>query len=200
MTSDLTPKGERRRQAIVMAASQLLREEGLDAVRHRAVASRAGLPLASTTYYFRSLHDLVVQAVEFSGRMELERVERQITTMSYDKRDAEVMSELIVDLVIGELGDAGNHEELISRYERLVTFIRNPELHEVQRRLRVELGTHLRCLIEKSSRVIAPVHLSFLISVVEGAVLCALLEGNAQPHALVHAVLVEIIDIVAPQH
>ena len=58
----VTPKGERRRYALVSAAAELLCEGGFDAVRHRAVAQRAGLPLASTTYYFSSLDDLIEKA------------------------------------------------------------------------------------------------------------------------------------------
>jgi len=63
----VTPKGERRRYALVSAAADLLCEGGFDAVRHRAVARRAGLPLASTTYYFSSLDDLIEKAVEYAG-------------------------------------------------------------------------------------------------------------------------------------
>ena len=53
VTSAVTPKGERRRGALVSAAADLLCEGGFEAVRHRAVARRAGLPLASTTYQSR---------------------------------------------------------------------------------------------------------------------------------------------------
>ena len=67
VTAAVTPKGERRRYALVSAAAELLCEGGFDAVRHRAVARRAGLPLASTTYYFSSLDDLLVHAVEYTG-------------------------------------------------------------------------------------------------------------------------------------
>ena len=68
VTAAVTPKGERRRYALVSAAAELLCEGGFDAVRHRAVARRAGLPLASTTYYFSSLDDLIAKAVEHVGR------------------------------------------------------------------------------------------------------------------------------------
>src|SRR4051812_50083921 len=71
MTAATTPKGERRRAALVEAAAKLLVEGGFDAVRHRAVAERAGLPLASTTYYFDSLEDLVTAAVEHHSNAEL---------------------------------------------------------------------------------------------------------------------------------
>ena len=47
------------KDAALLAAADLLVEGGFDAVRHRAVATRAGLPLASTTYYFESLDDLI---------------------------------------------------------------------------------------------------------------------------------------------
>ena len=63
-----TPKGERRRDALTAAAAELLGSGGFDAVRHRAVAEKAGLPLASTTYYFASLDELVTVAVERHGR------------------------------------------------------------------------------------------------------------------------------------
>ncbi|WP_280277368.1 TetR/AcrR family transcriptional regulator, partial [Nocardia wallacei] len=78
MITATTPKGERRRQALVAAAAELLLEGGFDAVRHRSVATRADLPLASTTYYFESLEDLIARAVEFSGNAELEAMRRRV--------------------------------------------------------------------------------------------------------------------------
>ena len=74
VTAAVTPKGERRRYALVSAAADLLCEGGFDAVRHRAVARRAGLPLASTTYYFSSLDDLIAKAVEYAGTREAEQL------------------------------------------------------------------------------------------------------------------------------
>ncbi len=41
----------------------MLVEEGFSALTHRAVANRAGVPLASTTYYFSSVDDLAEQAL-----------------------------------------------------------------------------------------------------------------------------------------
>src|SRR3954452_23750675 len=78
MTAATTPKGERRRAALVEAAAKLLAEGGFDAVRHRAVAERAGLPLASTTYYFDSLEDLVTAAVEHHSNAELAAGRRRL--------------------------------------------------------------------------------------------------------------------------
>src|SRR3954464_1415614 len=70
VTAAVTPKGVRRKYALVTAAAELLCEGGFDAVRHRAVARRAGLPLAATTYYFSSLDDPFVKAGEHVGALE----------------------------------------------------------------------------------------------------------------------------------
>jgi DNA-binding transcriptional regulator YbjK len=46
------------------ATIELLGETGVRSVTHRAVAERAGVPLASTTYYFGSVHELVEEALK----------------------------------------------------------------------------------------------------------------------------------------
>lgn len=79
VTAAVTPKGERRRYALVSAAAELLGEGGFEAVRHRAVARRAGLPLASTTYYFSSLDDLIARAVEHIGMIEVAQLRARVS-------------------------------------------------------------------------------------------------------------------------
>ncbi len=49
---------EARRAAIVTAAAELITEIGVDAITHRLVAARAGVPLGATTQYFATLDDL----------------------------------------------------------------------------------------------------------------------------------------------
>ncbi len=98
----VTPKGERRRYALVSAAAELLCEGGFEAVRHRAVARRAGLPLASTTYYFSSLDDLIASAVAHIGMMEVAQLRAQVATLSRRRRSADKTAELLVELLVGE--------------------------------------------------------------------------------------------------
>lgn len=61
MTTPLSrqPRGAARRDAIVDAAAALVVERGPGSLTHRAIAQRAEVPLAATTYYFASLDDLV---------------------------------------------------------------------------------------------------------------------------------------------
>ncbi|WP_137819476.1 MULTISPECIES: TetR/AcrR family transcriptional regulator [unclassified Pseudomonas] len=50
---------EQRRQAILDAAMRIIVREGVRAVRHRAVAAEAQVPLSATTYYFKDINDLI---------------------------------------------------------------------------------------------------------------------------------------------
>ncbi|MHA6494277.1 TetR/AcrR family transcriptional regulator [Pseudomonas borbori] len=50
---------EQRRQAILDAAMRIIVREGVRAVRHRAVASEAAVPLSATTYYFKDINVLI---------------------------------------------------------------------------------------------------------------------------------------------
>lgn len=53
-----------RREALLAAAIELFAEGGSRSVTHRAVAARAGLPSATTTYYFASIEDLVRESLQ----------------------------------------------------------------------------------------------------------------------------------------
>ncbi|WP_217178609.1 TetR/AcrR family transcriptional regulator [Streptomyces sp. AC495_CC817] len=69
---------EARRREIVTAAAELIVEIGVDAITHRKVASRAGVPLGATTQYFATLDDLREAAVralaeEIESRIEVTR-------------------------------------------------------------------------------------------------------------------------------
>ena len=135
VTAAVTPKGERRRYALVSAAAELLCEGGFDAVRHRAVARRAGLPLASTTYYFSSLDDLIVKAVEHIGALEAQQLRERVASLSRRRRGAESTADVLVDLLVGDDPETQVSEQLISRYERYIACARQPALREVQRRI-----------------------------------------------------------------
>ncbi len=181
------------------AAAELLLEGGFDAVRHRSVATRAELPLASTTYYFESLEDLIARAVEFSGNAELEAMRRRIGEVTHRRRGAEATVDLVLDLLIGPDGvDEGARGRLIARYERTVASARHPELREVQLRLRGQLDELLSDVLRRSDRMVRPEQLRRLVAVVDGAVVAALSESDPQPRRPARGALLEVIDIVAP--
>lgn len=163
------------------------------------MATRADLPLASTTYYFESLEDLIARAVEFSGNAELEAMRRRIGEVTHRRRGAEATVDLILDLLVGAEGyDEFARGQLLARYERSVASARHPELREVQLRLRSQLEELLADVLRRSDRVVRGEQLRRLVAVVDGAVVAALTEPDPQPRRTARGALLELIDVIAP--
>lgn len=189
MTAASTPKGERRRQALVTAAAQLLVEGGFDAVRHRAVAERAGLPLASTTYYFSSLEDLISAAVEHNAREELTAGRARLADLSEQPRSTDAVIELLLDLLLGVDSRHGGVEPVLLRYERLVGSPRRPYLAPLMREMAAELQKLLAEIFHRSGADVGSERLTELIALVDGAVVNALIESDPDPRAVARRTL-----------
>jgi len=187
VTAASTPKGERRRQALVEAAAALLADGGFDAVRHRAVAERAGLPLASTTYYFRSLDELVSAAVEHGARVELAACREAL-----EDADPGDFVDLFLDALLGP-ASPGDFDAVLVRYERFVAAGRRPWLGPLMRELRAELDVLLIDMARKCGRSAAPNELARLVAIVDGAVISALIESNPDPRAAARRMLLPML-------
>jgi DNA-binding transcriptional regulator YbjK len=194
----VTPKGERRRYALVNAAAELLSEGGFEAVRHRAVARRAGLPLASTTYYFSSLDDLIASAVAHIGMLEVAQLRAQVATLSRRRRSGDKTADLLVELLVGSESEPRLTEQLISRYERHIACTRLPGLREIQRRTMRQRVDAVADVIERSGRSVRPELVSALICTIDGAVVSALVDELQDPRAVVRSTVIDVIDAVAP--
>ena len=174
VTAAVTPKGEKRRFALVSAAADLLCEGGFDAVRHRAVARRAGLPLASTTYYFSSLDDLIAKAVEHVGIREAQQLRERVDTLSRRRRGAESTADVLVDLLVGDGPGPRDNEQLISRYERYIACARQPGLRDAQRRIMKQRTDAVVEVVERSGRAVRSELLTALVCAVDGAVVASM--------------------------
>lgn len=183
-----TEKGERRRQALTDAAAQLLREGGFDAIRHRAVAERAGLPLASTTYYFDSLDELVTAAVERTSRDELAEGRAHL-----DAGDPGDPLELVLDQLLGAESRDGGLDAVLLRYERLVGAGRRPYLAPLMRELRGELDAVLAEALARAGHTLDVDALRHVVEVVDGAVLSALIEADPDPRKAAHTALLRVL-------
>jgi DNA-binding transcriptional regulator YbjK len=204
VTAAVTPKGVRRQYALVSAAADLLCEGGFDAVRHRAVARRAGLPLAATTYYFSSLDDLIVKAVEHIGALEAQQMREKLASLSRRRRGADSTVDVLVDLLVGDDPCVGDDpetqvsEQLISRYERYIACARQPALREVQRRILQQRTDAVVQVVERSGRSVRPEHVTALVCAVDGAVVAALVDDCEGPRSAARATLIDVIDVLAP--
>lgn len=188
-----TAKGERRRAELVTAAAALLRAGGFDAVRHRAVAERAGLPLASTTYYFASLDELVTAAAERTSRDELAEGRDQLAALGEGPVDRGELVELVIDQLLGPESRSGGLDAVLLRYERLVGAGRRPYLAPLMRELRGELDALLGALLARGGRALGGAELRDLVSLVDGAVISALIEADPDPRAAAREVLRRVL-------
>ncbi|SDX22260.1 DNA-binding transcriptional regulator YbjK [Amycolatopsis xylanica] len=186
-----TPKGERRRAALVEAAAQLLGEGGFDAIRHRAVAERADLPLASTTYYFDSLDELVIAAVEHYSFTELAESRKRIEAQSDPAKGVDGLLDLILFMLLGdETGDTeADNEAVVLRYERLVATGRRKYLRPVMRKITVEFNAQLGEIFSRAGRPMPPSAVERLVALVDGAVVNALIEIDPDPRGVAKRML-----------
>lgn len=166
-------------------------------MRHRAVAQRAGLPLASTTYYFSSLDDLIARAVEHVGMIEVAQLRARVAELSRRRRGPETTAEVLVDLLVGDVAGPGLAEQLTSRYERHIACTRLPALRESMRRSLRQRAEAVAEAIDRSGRSVHIELVCTLICAVDGSVVSALVEGR-DPHAAALGTLVDLIDVLAP--
>lgn len=166
-------------------------------MRHRAVARRAGLPLASTTYYFSSLDDLIASAVEHVGSREAEQLRSRVAALSRRRRGAESTADILVDLLVGETPEHVT-EQLISRYERFIACARQPGLRDIQRRILRQRTDAVVEVVERSGRSVKAELLTALVCAVDGAVVAALVDDGDGPRATARATLIDVIDVLAP--
>ena len=179
------------------AAAELLSEGGFEAVRHRAVARRAGLPLASTTYYFSSLDDLIARAVEHIGMIEVAQLRSQVNALSRRRRGPETTAEVLVDLLVGDVSGPGLAEQLISRYERNIACTRLPALQETMRRSLRQRADAVAEALDRSGRSAHIELVCTLMCAIDGSVVSALVEGR-DPRSAVLGAVTDLIDVLAP--
>jgi DNA-binding transcriptional regulator YbjK len=172
--SPVTPKGAARREAIVAAAATLVTTEGPDAVSHRSVATAAGVPLAATTYYFRSLDDLLVAAVQRAADQELDAVAELVAALPRRRRSAQWAAELAVGVVLGPRRQTD--AAIQAHYERFLAGGRHPALRPVLRAARRRVDALLGEALDRCGH--GGADLGRLVAVVDGTAISALVEGD----------------------
>jgi DNA-binding transcriptional regulator YbjK len=109
-----------RRDALLAAAVQVVGERGVGGTTHRAVTERAGVPLATASYYFASIDELIAQALTafVKGRAE------EVALRDEDASPAEI-ADWYANQVMGL-----EKEKRLAFYEVLLNAARTPELED----------------------------------------------------------------------
>lgn len=180
-------RGEQRRSALVDAAAALLLEGGFGAVAHRAVAARAGAPLAATTYYFSSLDDLVGAALTSLVDSWLAGAQGVLDRLPERIDDAPTLVGAVVGVVLG--GSDGDDEgALLTMYERFLQAGRSPHLRSVVTAYGARLDALLLDLLRRSSPTADEESVRRVLAALDGTVLRALAEGRPAVPAATAAV------------
>jgi DNA-binding transcriptional regulator YbjK len=127
------PRGAARREALLDAVLRIVAEVGADAVTHRRVAAEAGLPLASTTYYFDSKEHLLTAALERAAEQDMARLHALLTEAPEDASDPLALA---VDSILDPVddNDLSCRASLLATYSLMLEAARRPALLEVNRR------------------------------------------------------------------
>ncbi|MGC4935047.1 TetR/AcrR family transcriptional regulator [Gordonia sp. DT30] len=196
MTSAATPKGTRRRTRLIEAAGALLLEGGFDAVRHRAVADRAKLPLASTTYYFASLEDLMAEAAQYITRSADEAIAARGAALTRRRRGVAATAEALSAVFVGSQTPI---EDLAARYELIALAPRYPLLCDIVEERRQHVSEIHEGVLAKSGRSCDPRQVDWLIAVEDGAVVGSLGCSDGSPFEAARAALGGVVDLLAPR-
>jgi DNA-binding transcriptional regulator YbjK len=123
------PRGPERREALLDATLRVLVERGPEAVTHRRVAEAAGLPLASTTYWFASKDELVAEAYRLAARRDVERLEARAQALGPAGDPVAAILALVVDPFVGDTPE--HRAEIVAAYTLWLHAARQPDLRAI---------------------------------------------------------------------
>jgi DNA-binding transcriptional regulator YbjK len=123
-------RGEQRRAELLDAAIHLIGAHGLDAVTHRAVAAEAGVPAASTSYYFRSKDELIDEALRTLATREIERLRQRRAALGTAAADLEATTEAL-SAWIEEQVEAEGRVAMLAQYQLQLEAARRPAAREI---------------------------------------------------------------------
>ncbi|HWH94003.1 MAG TPA: TetR family transcriptional regulator, partial [Baekduia sp.] len=97
---------------------------GLDAVTHRAVAAAAGVPAASTSYYFRSKDDLIDEALDTLATREIERLRQRRAALGDRAGDLDETTEALSAWIEEQVADG--RVAMLAQYQLQLEAARRP--------------------------------------------------------------------------
>lgn len=161
--------------------------QGFAALSHRAVAQQADLPLAATTYYFRTLDDLTTEAVQRLADRWLatarDAVAQLPQRLDHPGRTAEAVLGVVTLTPTG--GSPAEPGRLLTLYGRYLEAARHPGLRPVIDRYNDAIDGLLLEILRRGGLTASLDDARLVLAVVDGALPRALAAG--QPVASVRA-------------
>lgn len=98
-------RGLARRAALIDAAIEVVAEQGIAGVTHRSVAARAGFPPSTTSYFFPSIDDLLIEAMQERMSRQIEIFRATAETIGGTSLEPAEMMGALIDVIV-EIPDA----------------------------------------------------------------------------------------------
>jgi DNA-binding transcriptional regulator YbjK len=118
------PSAAARRDALLRAAVEIVAERGVGGATHRAIAERAGVPSSTTTYFFSSIDELVVEALSLFATERVEALVAIENALADGRRiDIDRLAAGAADALV-----AVPASEIIAQFEGYLEAARRPEL------------------------------------------------------------------------
>lgn len=157
---------------------RVVAEVGADAVTHRRVAEVAGLPLASTTYWFESKEHLLTAALERAAERDIEELHAFLSDSAQDTANP-------LELVVGAMVDPIEDSAQASRGRQLATYAlmleaaRRPALRDVTVRWTDAYLDAFEPLLAAAGSRDPRSHAELLVAATDGLLLEQLASGQA---------------------
>jgi DNA-binding transcriptional regulator YbjK len=123
-------RGEQRRAELLDAAIHLIGAQGLDAVTHRAVAAEAGVPAASTSYYFRSKDELIDEALRALATREIALLRARRDALGERAADLDTTVEALAAWIEEQVAEGGR-VAMLAQYQLQLEAARRPAAREI---------------------------------------------------------------------
>jgi len=163
-----------RRGAILDATIDILVNEGLAAVTHRAVAKRAGVPLAATTYYFSSKDELIGEALGLLIADEIDRLTAKAEELGDEIRSPRASAAGVAEVLFPDADAFGRR---LAKLELYLEAARRPGLHKAATHWQQAFTELARYALERAGVKNAEGLAPFFLAAADGILLHALSEG-----------------------
>ncbi len=203
-------KSEHRRREILEAALRIVSREGIRGVKHRAVAKEASVPLASTTYYFKDIEELISDAFMLFAENSLRGLDQFYGELNklvsvYDVKQIHSNSE-IKDKFSNDLTDMGvayikeqvkfRKEDLLTEMAFLLEAVRDERLKPLAREYRGIWCSRLIAFLSLANAPAPKEDAMFIISSVQGLLYEGIVSDGEIDEAKTRAVLKRAIHIL----
>lgn len=173
-------RGEVRRRAILDAALRILGREGPAALTHRRVAREAAVPLAATTYYFDSKHDLLEEALKLFAGEEAARLQAQAAAIAGAGRlSAADLAGALAAVLSEQLRSEGH--ETVAKFEVYLEAARRPELRTTAEHWITSFTRLAESALAQAGARDAPAVARLLVAGVDGLMLQHLATAGPRP-------------------